>query len=246
MLVKTSGVIVKVKKFGNDSRLLWILTNDRGLIRVFDKERTNGGGFVATELFCCSDFVLFRGKEAFRVNLAEIKEAFWGLRSDIVSFVLASYFCEVVCKVFCEATSPDNFEAFSELIICSFHLLALKKKNFLLVKAAFELKIACLLGFLPDISGDGKFFSSQHGCLVNSRDDECFLISGDILAAMSFIIRSSGKKMFSFELSEENLNKLGNLTEKYLIDRLECEIKTLVHFKQFWNLEQQPAQTPKS
>ncbi|GHV29074.1 hypothetical protein FACS189481_1090 [Clostridia bacterium] len=240
MLIKTSGVIVKVKKFGNDSRLLWILTNDRGLIRVFDKEKANGFGSVATELFCYSDFVLFRGKEAFRVNLAEIKETFWGLRSNVISFVLASYFCEVVCKIFCEtASQSDDFELLFDLVICSFHLLALKKKNSLLVKAVFELKIACLLGFLPNLNGDGKFFSSRRGCLVNSKDDGCFLVSGDVLAAMSFIIRSSGKKMFSFELSEENLGRLGKLTEKYLVDRLECDIKTLAHFKLFWSSESQ-------
>ncbi|MDR1354197.1 MAG: DNA repair protein RecO [Oscillospiraceae bacterium] len=228
MLIKTAGVVVKVKKFGDEGRLLWILTTDRGLVRVFDKEQSRNINLVATELFCYSMFILLRQKGTYKVNSAEVKEVFWGLRSDVISFALASYFCELVCEILVQI---DEANLLLDLMICSFHMLAKRKKNAFLVKAAFEFKVACLLGFCPDLTGVGRTFSLALGCLVDSGGRGCIKVSDDILAAMSFVSCAPVRKSFSFALSAANRRLFSRLTEGYLIEKLEGEIKTLVCFK---------------
>lgn len=221
-------MVMKVKEIGDNSRLLWILTEDRGLIRAFDRGQTRKN-FAATEQFCLSDFLLFRGRDSFKVNLAEVNEVFFDLRTDIITFSLASYFCEVICNIM--AQSGDSNQLL-ELLTCSLHLVAKKSKDVLLVKSVFELKIACLLGFFPNLTGGTRYFSLQDGCLLQENKN-CISLSDDVLAAMSFIINLPIRRSFSFQLSSKNLCLLNNITEKYLINRLESNIKSLPFLKRF-------------
>ena len=51
------------------------------------------------------------------------------------------------------------------------------------------------------------------------------------LAAARYLLRCDLKKLFSFTLGEEDLRRLGNFSESYLLTKLERSFRTLDFYK---------------
>jgi DNA repair protein RecO (recombination protein O) len=112
-----------------------------------------------------------------------------------------------------------------------------------LVKAVFELRLACLAGYQPDLFGchvcgsqEPELFDISEGVLECGK---CRSLGGGIrmpvnaglLDAMRYICLCEPKKLFAFQLSNENLDKLASLTEAYLCAQLERGFSTLDFYK---------------
>ena len=111
------------------------------------------------------------------------------------------------------------------------------------VKAAFELRAACLAGYTPDLWGchicgneNPDRFDISAGQLECSR---CGRGEGGIrmpvtpgaLQAMRYITMCEPKKLFGFTLGDENMQVLSALTEAYLATQLERGFSTLDFYK---------------
>ena len=111
------------------------------------------------------------------------------------------------------------------------------------VKAVFELRAACLAGFMPDLFG-----CHICGCQNPDRFDlsegmlECVSCRGmgggirmpvnpGVLDAMRYICFCDPKKILSFDIKTENLMKLADITEAYLTTQLERGFSTLDFYK---------------
>ena len=53
----------------------------------------------------------------------------------------------------------------------------------------------------------------------------------NVITAIRFICLTEPKKIFSFTLSEENMSLLSEISEKYLISRLQKNLPTLIFYK---------------
>ena len=111
------------------------------------------------------------------------------------------------------------------------------------VKAVFELRIACLAGYQPDLSScrcgqcsTPTLFDISDGAL------ECAVCRGQsggirmpinegILNAMRYISYCEPKKLMQFEISAENYEILASVTESYLTTQLERGFSTLDFYK---------------
>ena len=111
-------------------------------------------------------------------------------------------------------------------------------------KAVFELRAACLAGYLPDLGGcsgcgadDGDRFDLSAGQLLCSRCRSSAAIgirlpvSADTLEAMRYITQCDAKRLFGFELGQENLIQLSQVTESYLCTQLERGFSALDFYK---------------
>ena len=111
------------------------------------------------------------------------------------------------------------------------------------IKAVFELRAASLAGYMPDLFGchacgsqSPDKFDISEGLLECTR---CRSLSGGIrmpvtpgvLEAMRYICLCDPKKLLSFNIGPENLEKLSNLTEAYLVAQLERGFSTLDFYK---------------
>ena len=111
------------------------------------------------------------------------------------------------------------------------------------VKAVFELRSAVLAGYMPDLFG-------CHVCGNQSPDRfdisegmlECsgcrgmgggirMPVNPSVLEAMRYICLCEPKKLLSFNIGQENLRILSNLTEAYLTTQLERGFSTLDFYK---------------
>ena len=111
------------------------------------------------------------------------------------------------------------------------------------VKAVFELRAACLAGYMPDLFGchncgnqNPDRFDISEGLL---ECHNCRTVGGGIrmpvtptvLEAMRYICLCESKRILSFKIDPENLEKLCNLTEAYLTTQLERGFATLDFYK---------------
>ena len=94
MQIETDGVVLREQNTGENDRVITILTRTHGIVRAFAKgsRRLKSGSAAATQVFCYSRFVIFRGRDAYTVDDAEIKQMFYGLRDDLEKLTLAQYF----------------------------------------------------------------------------------------------------------------------------------------------------------
>ena len=114
----------------------------------------------------------------------------------------------------------------------------------MLVKAVFELRSACLSGYMPELSGCYKCGNTYPdrfniisgrlecaGCRDHTSTGIRMPITPGMLEAMHYITTCDGKKLFSFNAGSDTLEQLSSITEGYLTTQLERGFSTLDFYK---------------
>lgn len=228
-------------KTGEADRVLTLLTPS-GVVKAYAKNSLRPGGRLtyATGLFCYSQFELYKGRSMQNVDSASDILQFPALASDVSSVSLATYLCELVKLL---APIEDDAGDFLSLALAALHYIntGVDRRK---VKSAFELKILTLSGYMPDLDCCGKcggnpknalFFNTSGGkilcgdCLAAAGGSpNC---SGAALAAMRYITEAPPKKVFLFNLPDDQLDQLARLAEGYTVCQLETRPPTLDFYK---------------
>ena len=79
MYIKTDGIIIKEQTIGESDRLVTILTRKEGVIRAFARKAKSlkDSKSASTGLLAYSDFSIFKGKDKYIIDSAELKEVFF-------------------------------------------------------------------------------------------------------------------------------------------------------------------------
>lgn len=243
MYFKSEGIVLRETEYNEADKLLTVLTKDYGRLTLKARGVRRSKSLLksACQLLTYSEFTWqdYRGKAT--ITEAESKEQFRELREDIERLALGSYFAQAA-ELLSQEDAPDP--TLLSLLLNSLYALGKLKKPQQLVKAAFELKAACLAGFLPDLSGCvvcGKEqpdrLNVSHGvlqcadCRTEQLDGIRVPVSAGTLAAMRYIVWSPDKKLFSFSVGEDTLAELSTVTETYLLTQLEHSFYTLDFYK---------------
>lgn len=242
MFIKTEAIVLREVEINDADKLLDILSRDQGLLTVKARgvRRARSPLKSACQLLTLSEFTLedYRGKLS--VKEANSLEQFRPIREDIELLALGSYFAQAVGAVAQEdAPNPELIS----LLCNALYALGRLGKPQALVKAAFELRLACLAGFTPDLSACAVCgaeapdrFDLSHGSLscAACREGESGIrmpLSPAMLLAMRYIVWCQPKKLFSFRMEGEGLQALSSLTEAYLMTQLEHSFYTLDFYK---------------
>lgn len=239
MQIRTDGLIIMERNIGETDRLITILTKEEGIIRAFAKGVKNikNKNASATQLFCYSRFVIYKGRDKYIINEADTKEVFFGLRRDIEKLALAQYFCELAL-----ALVPESGEAgdFLRLMLNAFYYLANGKIPSKLIKSVVEMRMLSMAGYMPNLicckkcgvyESDKMYFLPGDGVIYC---DKCYkthsngiLLTRGVITALRHTIYADFEKIFSFKISESAQNILSVATEKYLTFQLGRYFKTL-------------------
>lgn len=242
MNIRTDAVVVRTKNIGND-RCVWLLTENLGVISLYLK----GAGSVrskfasSTQLFTCGEAVLFKNKDKYSLNSFDITDTHFKLQGDLLKLSLASYLCEAMCDV---SSMGENSEEYLPLLKNALYLVEKGEKAPALIKAVFEMRLMVLSGFMPDIVNCSScnevlpeeiFFSIEEGlCLCkkcHEGQNEGFYLPSPVVSSLRHIIFSDRKKIFSFNISLDNLNTLGRFCEVYFIYHVGRSFKTLEFYQ---------------
>ena len=227
----TRGLVLRTTEYKETDRILTVLSADHGLLTMKARGvRSNRSKLKgACQLLTYAEFTVGEAP-----GFSSITEA-----TDIVLLSLASYFAQLAEVLSQEdAASP----ALLPLILNALYALAKLKKPPQLVKAATELRLAALAGYLPELSGccvcgdpEPDRFSIADGTLecasCRASDGVRMPLSAASLAAMRYIVSCPDKKLFSFALTGAAEKELCDAAESYLLTQLERSFYTLDFYK---------------
>lgn len=241
MYQTTRGLVLRTTEYKETDRMLTVLTADDGLMSMKARGvRSNRSKLKgACQLLTYAEFTVSETRGFRTVTEATALEMFPELRADIVLLSLGSYFAQLAEVLSQEdAASP----ALLSLILNALYALSRLKKQPELVKAATELRLAAIAGYMPEITGccvcgnpepdrfclaDGTLACAQCRATAAVR----MPLSSASLAALRYILSCPDKKLFSFTLTGAAKKELCDAAESYLLTQLEHSFYTLDFYK---------------
>lgn len=250
MLGEVKGLVLRTVDIKDNDRLLTVYTDECGLVSALAKgSRTlKSRKMASTMQFCYSSFVLYERGDKYWIREASLIESFYGIRESIEGLALAAYVVEVLEDVATAEADPELLRlALNTLFAASDGRYDMNR-----VKAAFEVRLASHLGFMPSVVGctgcsrrDGDFFFDIMAGVIECADchkrrvqththlsDEheshilCHLPEG-ARAALEYCIYCPPGKLFSFSLGDEEAHHFSRAAEAYLTNHLERGFKSL-------------------
>ena len=241
MFLKTDGLVVRQVNYKDNDQILTVLTKEHGLMTLKARGVRSRSSRLkgACQLLAYSEFTVFENRGFHTIDEANAIQMFPELRADIELLSLASYFAQVA-EVLSQEDMP-NPELLS-LTLNALYALCRRLCTPELVKAAFELRAACLGGYTPELSGcavcgdpEPDRFDVRGGilcCASCSAGEGLRLpVSPGSLAAMRYLVSCDAKRLFSFRLEGRAVKELCDLTETYLQTQLERGFYTLDFYK---------------
>jgi len=243
MYLTIQAIVLRVTDYKDHDALLTVLTREHGKLTVKARglRRKNSPLIAPCQLLAYGEFTLFEYRGMYTVNEAHSLELFQNLRRDLTKLSLGTYFAQVAEVISQEDLPNPELQA---LLLNSLYALSALNLPEDQVKAAFELRAACLSGYTPDLFGchicgnqNPERFDLSAGQLEcrNCRSRESnglrMPVTASVLESMRYICLCDPKKLFSFRVSGETLQQLASLTEAYLTTQLERGFSTLDFYK---------------
>lgn len=241
-------MIIREQTIGESDRLVTLLSDEFGLIKAFVRRAKSykNQNLSSTSLFVYGEFKLYKGKDAYVIDNASPIEVFFDLRSDIERLSLAQYFAQLIYYLGQEEQPSHDM---LRLVLNALHLICKGNKSLKLIKAAYEMRLLCLGGYMPNIlacyrcgtfESDPMYFDVQEGCIYCKdcfRNNAVTAPLGVITAIRYICLTEDVSKVFSFKLSDDNITVLCDICEKYMLSRVEGRLTTLEFYKGLTNNE---------
>lgn len=243
MYMTIQGIVLRVTDYNDRDALLTLLTQQHGKLTVKARglRRKNSPLIAPCQLLAYGEFTLYEYRGQYTINEAQAIELFTPLRRDLTKLSLGTYFAQA-SEVLSQEDYPSP-ELQSLLLNCLYALSRLNVPE-IQVKAVFELRAACLSGYTPDLFGchicgnqNPERFDLSAGQLEcrNCRSAESggirLPVTPAVLEAMRYICLCDPKRLFSFQLGPDAMEKLSALTEAFLTTQLERGFSTLDFYK---------------
>ncbi|MBO7148225.1 MAG: DNA repair protein RecO [Clostridia bacterium] len=248
MEINIKGLVIGETRLGDNKKFIRVLTEEYGCISVvaYGASSNKSKNFASARPFTLSSFNLTKKRDSYTLKEGAVIKSFFALGTDPKSLALASYIVSVAG--FVSAQGEDSGELLS-LTLNTLYVLSEIKKSPELIKAAFELKCAAVIGFAPallacakcscDISHGGYFYVYEGECACEeckSRIEKAeyelvYKISPSVIAAMRYIVFSDIKKVFSFTVPDDEMETLSEISEKFLAARTENSFPALKVYK---------------
>lgn len=253
-----NAIVLKEVKYGESDVILTLLSAEKGLITASAKGvlKLTSKNRPAVQLFCYSEFELTASAGRHTVRTALLKEQFFGIRDDVEKYSLACYIAEAAMH-FCY---EENNETDALRVVLN-TLAALNKKDckpLWQIKAAYELKLCSVCGFMPELdfcgscgevcdeknsfAVDGKYvFSVSESVLLcgncakkqgNGYEKPYSIkLPAAVLYAARFVTASPIERFLSFRLDIDIAEDFANLCERYILYLAERNFETLKFYK---------------
>lgn len=247
MLATYDGIVVGRREIGENSCFIDILTDEQGIIEAtaHGAKKMNSPILGSVGLFSYATFCLNKTKLRYSVNSAKPKRSFHDLGSDIEKLALASYFAQAVKYCTPQEQEQDSLVRFFAIALYEAEM-AQNNSRLSCVKAAFELRYSCMLGFRPDLRGCCNCGEFEHeemfflpdsgeilcgGCFDREYGGKYYVLTPEVLSAMRNIVYAPLNRAFRFDLSGNGAGVLERVTQNYFLSRAERTFTALEYFK---------------
>jgi len=235
MTLKTNGVILREVKTQDSDKMLTVLTSDLGKIRVSAKHIRNSKKNSGATFLSYSEFVLSEGRDVYFLRQSSVLESFYEISQNIEMLSLSTYLAQLASEVVPEgAESGDTLS----LLLNTYYVLAKKSYDLKAAKLIFEIKLLELHGLMPDFSVCNQCGSSNDlvfdvisgnvGCSQCAKSGA--KIDASCRSIIEYIVNSDIKRIFSFKASNQTIDYLSRLVEKYCTIQIGRTLKSLDYY----------------
>ena len=255
MLIEVKGLVIRAVDVKESDRLITIFTEEMGAVTALARgaRSLKSRKMSSTMQFCYSSFVLFGQGDKLWVRESELIESFFELRNSIEGLALAGYVAEILSDVTTAIADRDLLR----LSLNSLYAIGTGRYPLDKIKAAFEIRCASILGFMPDVlechncgERHGDFFFDIMGgyleCAECRHEAELMHKIPDDLherrsisplsegakIALGYCIHCPIEKIFSFNTGEDDMRLFSRAAENYLLNQLGRSFKTLDFYKE--------------
>lgn len=255
MMTEVKGLVIRCVDYRETDRLITIFTEEMGVLTALARGARSfkSRKMSSTLQFCYSKFILYQKGDYYWIKEAELIESFFDLRKTIDGLALAAYIVDVLSDV---TVAVQENELLRLSLNCLF-AIANSKYSLEKIKAAFEIRAASILGFMPDVltcsyCGErlGTFYLDVMGGFLkcykcNTEQAEMHteaenpheshivcILSEAAKIALGYCIHSPIEKIFSFNIPDEDMHLFADAAEEYLLNQLERSFKTLDFYKE--------------
>ena len=233
-VIKTKGIILAQNNMGDNDKMVTLLTPDLGKIGCAAKgaRRPKSALMSGTQFLCFGDFLIYKSASSYKINSCEPIEIFYNIRLDIEKLKYASEIAKIVNDV---TDENQNTYKILQLTLNTIYMISESDKDLSLILSIFKLRLLSIIGFRPIIEKCAScnekeklnYFSLRDNGLKCEQcakpDKSTIKLSDTTVKAIKYIIWAEPKKIFSFDMSEENKLELKLLTKTYLNKCLEKE-----------------------
>ena len=249
-LISVKGLVIRTVNVREADRLVVIFTEEMGVVTALARSARSikSKKMAATIDFCYSNFILEQKGDYYYVKEVELIESFFDIRYTVEGFALAGYIAEVLSDVTVAEAERDLLRlSLNSLYAISKGIYPLNK-----IKAAFEIRTASIIGFMPDVilcsscgEGEGVFYFDIMGGSIQcaackskaekTHSEEylphearivCILTPG-AKTALEYCVHCPIEKILSFNISDEDMEIFAKAAQQYILNQLERSFKTL-------------------
>ena len=250
MKKQLKGIIIREVDYGENDKIINILTDQEGIISAVVRRAKNVKFNKRSIVQCFSycHFSLYAKANGYVVDDFDILELFWNIRNDLYGLSLAQYFSQL-CFAF--SPDPDHSLELLRLFLNTLFYIAKGKKSLAVLKVIFEIRGCTICGYMPNLIGcvrcksydsDDMYFSLGDGyvvcgeCLEKLKHEHYWSagickISLPIFKALRYIVYSEFDRLFAFNISDSFEKELEHISEKYIYYHVGSGFKALDFYK---------------
>lgn len=232
MRTETEGIVLRQIKISYGRRMVHLFTRAYGKIsagsNIADRGRSKTA--LAVRPFTYGRYELFKGRDSYNINSAEVIKSFYGIGEDVEKYMQGAYVLEFTEKALPEEmASPALFD----LLIEFFRVLETRDKGIGTLVLAYQIGLLRIGGSMPQLrqcASCGKdkkahSFSIREGGIVcedcaarvqKSGDDTLIYCGGfDIVNMLEYLAATPLKKLENIALNEETGKLLQKIIREY-------------------------------
>lgn len=234
-IIKTKGIILSESNMNDFDKMLTVLTPNGKIGCAAKGARKPKSLLMAgTQFLCFGEYMMYQGTSSYHINSCDTIELFYPIRTDLDKLKYAAHITKIINDV---TDENQNTYRILQLFLNTLYMISEIDKDLDFILSVFKLRLLCLLGFTPQIKACTNckvqenithFSIRDNGlkCEACSKIDKgAIRISDSTKTAMQYIVLADPKKIFSFQISEENLQELNLVSNLYFNEKLEKEYK---------------------
>ena len=233
MYTETEGIILKQTKTINGRKMVLLFSRKYGKISagtsVNEKGRSKSS--LAMRPFTHGKYDLYKNRETYNINNAEVIKAYYKLGEDVEKYMCASYVLEFTEKLIPEdAAEPEVFK----LLLDFFDMIEARKKEYMTAVIAFQLKAIQALGMAPQIgkcvrcgaTEELDYFSIEDGGVLccgcrgatdspQGKNKLIYEMDFDIVVVFRYFFENNLKSIEHIALNESVMPRLREIVSEY-------------------------------
>lgn len=231
MYTDTEGIIFKQIKTVNGRRMILLFSKKYGKISAGTGigEKGRGKSALAMRPFTYGRYELFKNRDSFNINGAEVIKSYYRIGEDVEKYMAASYVLEFTDQLLSENDPvPELFVLLTDF----FEVIQARKKRYETLTLAYQLKALKACGHMPYVdscvmcgSKDGLcLFDVREGGLVcnrcrkrhNENDGLIYEVNFGIVDILRYFLRNPLQRLEKLALDEEVEKRLRQILKSYI------------------------------